>query len=1496
MFKKISLVAFSFLLVAFIIFHHRVFQSTAELAFKFYIVHVLGQTIHYEKASLEGNQLVIHLPQIIGKDNLIAEKLCCKVNFQFKPLQLRLDIVLDKPQWTVPDAPDLLMDWIKEDFSSRSSWLPVHSRIEVNEGLIIWKPDEQNERRLWVDLKAENHKRRGLISLVFDPLQSQGQIQIGLNQNKLYQTALFSCQKLSTQDCQFLQTLLSFRWPQLRQIELLSSNIDGQFSVTYNENALLNLKLKDLHFNDIAYRLIPLETEIHFNDIFINGSSDLRQEKIWNSLNAEILLKDGKIVVDRGVKEPITISEIDTDLLVRKGVIERSPLHFNFVGFEGKVEIEGGSTEDFLTMHLTGSPKDLSLLLPKSIQSILVSNFPNDQCSIVANIKRLWKEIEIEGNLKIQEPKNLLSESINFGCHLDVVFDQNDITLLPKGWFNTKNIALDKYLTPFLFPNRDLLVYGIGEFKGNFNKESIVVKYTARDLRLENEHLLMENPLVSQVGLEGIHHFDLKTGNHYGTLPIHNGSYYDKSSGLLFSDIRGLIHFKDKNLEIKPIEAFCHDINFGGAVNLDYSNPNVGEFSLALNIPQVSGKFSQVQQLLSHLDHPELLTKVALDGNVEAKNSGVILQFDFFPKDFDFFASIEGSLNQGFMPIKEGSLSIQGLDFDFNYNQDSNLLVLSELQGTLLAGKLGTPVEYGIESQKILFKGNEADHIELDIRLKDQNNCMMRLAGISSTNQDGQTHWLIDKALSHFANVHPTRFQLVTTDQGVDQFNLNFELELSNFLKEVNRLVEAGVFPGSEDVKNWVWLRESQGTLQASIHYDQVENLTSYEMYSDNLQWRDHSFSQFILKGRKQDKKWMLDRCQLDDFSLFAELHHENEKWKINTLGINQSDVWQLGLEGLFSLDPCHLKAKIKLIDLNLDKIAQLKTFSRSICLKNLNGFVKGNGELEISFLSHAPWVDIIGRINTDLKDVFWKNYQIKSNGTIGFELLKNQLLQIQNLSLSLVDENKKVAELNNSHIYFAIADKQLNSFQSNFNVPAGKSRTFFTWLQKCFPDSMSDSSKEFLVGFKLQEDLRGGVNIERGADDVFRTRILLSDGLYRIKQQKWDLKDVNIEISGRDASFSAFSNIERAKISILGEALWPGFSEGTVSFSEVEQPQSPPLVVKWSEKGKSSPSIDSLEGQIYGVRLSLNHLPIEKNPPYWSALEGEISFDPDRMKNLLSPSLAAKIEQLQIAGICQLKGICWMNSQWGRSFEDALYFQGNLHSQNLLLKGYLLDQLTADVEYVPGQLTLSHFEIQDQSGLLVAPQSTFTKSNEIWSAAVPTITIKNFIPSLLRDSASKAPVLSKSLLVKEMEFHNFNGQVDNTQTWRGEGNLHFLNPTRKNSQPHPVLVIPAELILRLGLNPRVLNPVTGKISFKILGDRFYLTRFKDVYSEGKGSKFTLAESTKPSWVDFDGNLSVQIKMKQYNLMFKLAELFNVSVEGSLKKPRYVLYKHGKER
>jgi hypothetical protein len=184
-------------------------------------------------------------------------------------------------------------------------------------------------------------------------------------------------------------------------------------------------------------------------------------------------------------------------------------------------------------------------------------------------------------------------------------------------------------------------------------------------------------------------------------------------------------------------------------------------------------------------------------------------------------------------------------------------------------------------------------------------------------------------------------------------------------------------------------------------------------------------------------------------------------------------------------------------------------------------------------------------------------------------------------------------------------------------------------------------------------------------------------------------------------------------------------------------------------------------------------------------------------------------------------------------------------------------------------------------------------EDKEEWDVFIPQFNVKNLRLSLLRKKKISLPIYLKNFLIRHIQIWNFQGELGEVKTWKGEGEFCFSNPSSQQVI-HPLLAIPAEVALRLGLNPNVLTPITGSIYFNIQEERFYLKKFKDVFSIGKGSKFYLAHKKSSSWIDFQGNLSIQIRMRQYNLIFKIAELFTVSIQGNLKNPVYGFQKYSK--
>lgn len=471
-----------------------------------------------------------------------------------------------------------------------------------------------------------------------------------------------------------------------------------------------------------------------------------------------------------------------------------------------------------------------------------------------------------------------------------------------------------------------------------------------------------------------------------------------------------------------------------------------------------------------------------------------------------------------------------------------------------------------------------------------------------------------------------------------------------------------------------------------------------------------------------------------------------------------------------------------------------------------------------------------------------------------------------------------------------------LLGLQLSFNIPSVAIKSVGESLHLHFPEIFNSSIKDIFISSKRNGALKGNLTLKHDHRFGQTLHLNFNDGLYEFKKKEYDLKQFEIQIAGDELGFSAFSHQERCPFQMISKISWPACRKGQSTFITPETLQ--PLLIKWENHPQKGLIVRSMKGDFSGCFIDLTEdLETLQNTDL-KALKGKVIFNFNTLCPLLSTQAANRIKNLQLGSSYTFNGKFWMNPDLGKTFSEMVYFKGQVKSEEVILKGYQLQNLQADVQYVPGRFDIQNFSIQDPAGSLKAPSliATLDPKQEAWSLFIPSLSVKNLRVSLLRDAEApnvQTKAKFRSLIIKKIEFQNFYGNPDNQKTWQAKGHLHFTNPARKNLF-HPLFAIPGEIILRLGLDTSVLNPVTGTIHFNLQGDRFYMTKFKDMYSEGRGSKFNLVQGPNPSWMDFNGNLSFQIRMKQYNLLFKIAELFTVSVSGNIRKPTYALQKQPK--
>jgi hypothetical protein len=175
---------------------------------------------------------------------------------------------------------------------------------------------------------------------------------------------------------------------------------------------------------------------------------------------------------------------------------------------------------------------------------------------------------------------------------------------------------------------------------------------------------------------------------------------------------------------------------------------------------------------------------------------------------------------------------------------------------------------------------------------------------------------------------------------------------------------------------------------------------------------------------------------------------------------------------------------------------------------------------------------------------------------------------------------------------------------------------------------------------------------------------------------------------------------------------------------------------------------------------------------------------------------------------------------------------------------------------------------------------------NGSWKMQVPLLSIHELRPSVLQTANEPRP-LRKPLVVRQFYLRNIEGILGDSASFTADGELNFINPQKKHTQ-NVLFAIPSQILTQIGLNTSALTPISGTVHFDLNDGQFVLKKFKDVYSEGKLSKFYLPTSGSPSTIDLDGNVNVQARFKT-TLLLKLFEMFTITVKGNITDPKYSL-------
>lgn len=1345
--------------------------------------------------------------------------------------------------------------------------------------------------------------------------------------------------QIGAQEFEFLQLLLTPHVPQIAQAHLIQGKMDASVLAYMKGMQVSDFKIERLKAENLDFALDRWETKAHIDSLSGNLEINLASLNPLETLNADLQISGGHCVF----KGLCDLTDLKTDLIVRKGVIQESIALAQFSGLKGKLLLNGFDPEgEIVKIDFTGPFKGLAGIVPEKLRKALEAGWGEDLIGIKAGIKRIEKGLFFSGILDVTDHKTHVRQHIDWRFDLkrrqkehiplgdqfwqSTVQELWNITTgnqatqaallagreferaidigsfkISNGHFKSDQVVLEKYIASLLFERSTANLSGIGDLEGQFDQSGIFLLYQLHQAvyELPGMKWTIENLGQREVKNEGRHYFDFVSDTSFGQLVLNGAKVFDKRSNLFYTDLQAHVVWADDQLQFKGLKTQSCGIKFGGEILLDLRNPLPGYSTTRIAINDAQGTFSEVQQYFSHFENLRFLEKLPLEGEISLREGGALMLLEHTPGDWKIQSSIHGSLQRGLVLSNSPDLKIEELQCNFDYEQEHDTFFIKDLHAAVKVG--GEENErYSLSGEKIHFTNCTEGSAEFDVLLGNETRDIVRIAGKAMPTQNGahpgSLDLILDKQLTHFGDVHPERFEMTFRDWNhIDTLQVDFGLSLATMLLDVQTLSRTGLLFLPKNLINELnSFKNGTGEFQVSIDYDDKTSLLNYKATATNVAVGEHCYQNIALQGKKKGVTWAIDQLLLDDTSIAADLTRTPHSWKVNFMGLRFGQSLLVGLEGDYRDADKVFEGKVNLFEADLSRLKEWPAFSAVQENYDPKGILRATGQLHLKPLPTGKrnWrLELL--MSGSLKGAQLKDLHFQDIPSISIHYVTDRGVAVRGLRTSLKEgENNKVLGLLDLEKFdFDTAKEQLSLEGFRFNFPV--ENLFFTLqkLHEAFPELFSEEVAAVVGRIKDSNNFEGAVDFKKSKEGVM-VELYLPEGKYRYNEQWHEINNFKLVYNMRELKMLSQYRFNDHLFWLYLKTAPSTLKKGVILLAdhhpEMQKPLPGqyPLRIEWSIDPEKGFAVHRAQGFLAGMEVDLAADSAYASDEESIHLKGQIAFNPSQAGCLISQEFADSCKRLLLGNGYFLRGA------FSLSKNQNLRFTGQLEGREFVLKGYQLQNMSAQVVYAPPYLTIKDLKIVDNAGNAQIDLIQMTKEGDLlWKMAIPKIVLTNFKPSLLRENGDP-PRVSKPLLVRSIEIQNVTGWASEPQTWTGKGVLQFANPPKKNLQ-NTILAIPAEILTLIGLDPTVLNPISGNVLFDIREGKFLLTKFKDMYSEGRHSKFHLSHQ-KISTVDFEGNLDVQIRMKQYNLVFKLAELLTFNINGTLLKPTYSLNKQRK--
>jgi len=1102
--------------------------------------------------------------------------------------------------------------------------------------------------------------------------------------------------------------------------------------------------------------------------------------------------------------------------------------------------------------------------------------------TIDEKIKKIWKKdiITIDATVS-HESSNTQTEGVLYlesGDHTDIIdfaFHLKDM-MLQKGQFSGNDLLLGKYVSPIIFKNddakRNLSLSAHGDISGVFTSKAINIKYCSNNVLLENPRLAIASNTIKNAE----HNFDLTNNSHNGHISIQGGSYLEKKSGLYFCDINTTVNFRNDNITINNINTICEGLKLCGDIDIDHKKRNF--LNIGIHLKESSGTFPALQQFCSHIDKYHLW-ELPIKGIVSDSSGKSFINITTSPDMVMFDVGIYGSLSNGSITAPSYNLTSRDVktDFEYIYNNKNNILNIINTTGRFSIGDDKDHDDYTIYSPFTSLSISPDLTALFDVSINNTNSqTICNLVGNAKKNSLGNIDWLLDKEQCHLGSIIFNISSLTTLrDLTIVAISSAPEINLATFHSDIQLLEKSNILPlKTRYLMQHKPYQSLSGNLKCLIILDEKSPTYNFSINSNDIHIDKKDINHFSLSGEKSPSQWIISSLQYNELTAAARISPQNSDndWFIDSLHLSYGNSIELDAHGEYSVRDDIFTAQLDAFELDLNKLHKLPSIYSIMKSLKPQGKLQASGTLMFHIFSNPHILDMNSNIEISFQELSLNSISFHNNDTLKDCFCDNPKFILKKFNYNFVTN------------IFGLDNLE-------FSIPTNRLECISDLLEYTYSGRAEKNLRNYLIHIKNRETLEGNISIYNSPGGCL-WELHIQDGIYVFKEHHHNLEKFSVEYNKNILTFHTQYLYNDHTFWLSGKTNTTAFNDIELTVSD-EHPKNMqntginPLTLLWERDAHQKLAFKQAEGTVFGLKTyitAINTADSSENLFF----QGKIQFNPNEISWLLPEELQNKIEKFKICDGYELIGRC----SFSKNSKSLTHFSGALRGKNFGLMGYTFDRLSSQFEYYNNHISIRNFRIDDESGTLSINDININKNEQNnWTLNIPLITIDKFRPYITKKQHLASRQKNRHLLIDTLTLNDLQGELSDNTSFTGNGHAIFSNH-RRSQKGRTLFAIPGDLISRIGIDPTLLTPVSGEICYEIKNAKVFFTKFKDIYNDGMISKFYLSNKNKEhSYLDFDGNLHVKVRMKQYNIIFKLAEFFTITIGGTLGNPTHTLQK-----